>query len=435
MVTQAVSQEFKKTDLGLIPEDWTVISFGDLVTYTKGFAFKSADYKSCGVRILRVSDTNSSSICDKDEIYLDEEQAKQYSNWTLHEDDLVISTVGSKPPMYDSIVGRVVIIDKKHEGMLLNQNAVLIRARKTSKCKQLLLLNNFRSQKYINFIETIFRGNANQASITLNDLFNFQLALPTDEDEQSAVAQVLSDNDSLVESLDRLIEKKKSIKQGAMQELLTGKKRLTGYNETWEIRKLGTECDLITKGTTPTSFGKAFKTSGINFVKIEALEENGNILKENLDFIDEDTNMLLKRSILKENDILISIAGALGRVAIVTKEILPGNTNQALSICRLKKDAEINVKYLFYFLKSSKIKKYFDLVSVQGAQANLSLENISNLNIECSSLSEQVAIAQVLSDMDSEIKVFEQKRDKYKQLKVGLMQQLLTGRIRLKCKS
>jgi type I restriction enzyme S subunit len=165
------------------------------------------------------------------------------------------------------------------------------------------------------------------------------------------------------------------------------------------------------------------------------LDENGNILKDNITFIDSETNRLLKRSILRENDILISIAGALGRVAIVTKDILPANINQALSISRLKKDTKINARYLFHFLSSFKIKKHIELVSVQGAQANLSLENISDLPIEYPSFPEQTAIAQVLADMDSEIEEVEQERDKYKKLKIGMMQQLLTGRIRLKWKN
>ena len=152
MVAQTIRKGFKPTDLGPIPEDWLVISLGDIINYTKGYGFKSADYKNSGIRILRVSDTNSSAISDKNEIYLDEKYAKQFSNWVLHEDDIVISTVGSKPPMYDSIVGRAVIIDKEHEGILLNQNAVLIQAKKKSKSKQHLLLNQFRTKRYIDYI-------------------------------------------------------------------------------------------------------------------------------------------------------------------------------------------------------------------------------------------------------------------------------------------
>lgn len=216
-----------------------------------------------------------------------------------------------------------------------------------------------------------------------------------------------------------------------MQELLTGKKRLPEFSGGWEVKKLGEESELITKGTTPTSIGRDFKDSGINFVKIESLEENGNIIKGKIAFIDSFTNNLLKRSQLKSNDILISIAGVLGRVAIVKDDILPANTNQALAIVRLNKEVALNIEFLFYFLNSERIKRHIEALSVQGAQANLSLQNIYDLRIELPSYQEQTAIAQILSDMDAEIEKLEQKLAKYRQVKQGMMQELLTGRIRL----
>lgn len=218
--------KFKLTDIGSVPEDWNVIEFGDIVTYTKGFAFKPDDYGSFGIRILRVSDTDSNGIIDRDDIFIDPIKAKSYSKWMLHEDDLVFSTVGSKPPMYNSMVGRAIIVDKKHHGILLNQNAVLVRSKRKTKFKQHLLLNHFRTKKYLHYIETIFRGNANQASITLDDLFKFQLALPIDESEQSAIAQVFMNMDSEIEALEQERDKYKQLKVGLMQQLLTGRIRL-----------------------------------------------------------------------------------------------------------------------------------------------------------------------------------------------------------------
>lgn len=128
---------------------------------------------------------------------------------------------------------------------------------------------------------------------------------------------------------------------------------------------------------------------------------------------------------------MFSIAGALGRVAIVSDEILPANTNQALAIIRLKKDLEIDLKYLFFYLNSNKIQTHISAINVQGAQANLSLQNISDLPIEYPLKTEQTRIAQILSDMDAEIEALEKKLEKYKMIKQGMMQNLLTGRVRL----
>lgn len=83
MVKQPPEKRFKPTALGLVPEDWNIIEFGDLVTHTKGFAFKPDDYKSFGTRILRVSDTNSNAIIDRDEIFIDQIKAKHYRKWML----------------------------------------------------------------------------------------------------------------------------------------------------------------------------------------------------------------------------------------------------------------------------------------------------------------------------------------------------------------
>lgn len=155
-------------------------------------------------------------------------------------------------------------------------------------------------------------------NITSRDVKNFPIPIPP-LPEQKTIAQSLSDVDALIAALEQLITKKHNIKQGTRQQLLTGKKRLPGFSGEWEVKKLGGECELITKGTTPTSLGKRFKNNGINFIKAESLEENGDVIIDKIAFIDYETHSLLKRSQLQENDILVSIAGVLGRTAMVKK--------------------------------------------------------------------------------------------------------------------
>ena len=128
--------------------------------------------------------------------------------------------------MYDSMVGKVVLIKKKYEGCLLNQNAVLIRPKDKKIYKDQLIYYHLKTKIYLRYIELIFRGNANQASITLADLFEFGISLPPTQEEQQAIAQVLSDMDAEIEALEKKRDKYKAIKQGMMQELLTGKTRL-----------------------------------------------------------------------------------------------------------------------------------------------------------------------------------------------------------------
>jgi type I restriction enzyme S subunit len=220
------SKGTQQTELGEIPDDWEVCDFGGVVNYIKGYPFKSAEYTSDGVRIIRVSDTTYDSIHDKNPVYISDSGKNQYKKWALKENDLIFSTVGSKPPMYDSLVGKAILVPKRFDGSLLNQNAVLIRSKSYSRELQVLLLNHFRTDRYIDYIEIIYRGNANQASITLENLFQFLLPLPSDNEEIKAISKMFIDMDKEIDGLQNRLSKTQQIKQGMMQELLTGKTRL-----------------------------------------------------------------------------------------------------------------------------------------------------------------------------------------------------------------
>lgn len=152
----------------------------------------------------------------------------------------------------------------------------------------------------------------------------------------------------------------------------------------WEKVKLGEISDRVTKGTTPTTNGFEFQENGINFIKIESIDDDGYFLKEKFAHINQECNESLKRSRLKENDVLFSIAGALGRVAFVDPSILPANTNQALAIISPKK--ELDPKYLEQVLRSDLIQNKIFGLKVGVAQSNLSLAQVSNFEIPLPSL-------------------------------------------------
>ena len=161
----------------------------------------------------------------------------------------------------------------------------------------------------------------------------------------------------------------------------------------WIKIRLSTISEIITKGTTPRGGKVAYSQSGIGFLRAENIAGYDKLDLSNLNYIDEKShNNYLKRSILKENDILITIAGTLGRTAIVTQQALPLNTNQAVAIVRLVNNRLINVKYLVYALNSPIIKSDLLAKSVDMAIPNLSLENIADCNISLPPLSEQKQI-------------------------------------------
>lgn len=194
--------------------------------------------------------------------------------------------------------------------------------------------------------------------------------------------------------------------------------------EDWEVVKISHLANLITKGTTPSTYGFEFEEEGINFIKIENLREDGSIDIDNTPKISKECNEKLKRSQMKKNDILFSIAGSLGKASIVSDWMLPCNTNQALAIIRLNNMCD--KLFIKYFLSSNNVKRYIDRISTIGAQPNMSLQQVGNINVILPSLKEQEKIAEILSSVDCQIDDTEKLIEKCKVLKKGLMQRLLT---------
>jgi type I restriction enzyme S subunit len=416
MNTTPQNTPFKQTEIGPIPQDWEVKRLGDIGEFASGTTprreMNERYFQNGSIFWVKTMDLNDAEIYDTSE-KVTEVALKETSSLKIFPVDTVLVA------MYGGYnqIGRTGILKIS---ACVNQALTAVQTNKQI-LNPLFLINflNYRV-KYWKDVATSSRKDPN---ITSKDVKDFPVILPP-LPEQTAIATALSDADALIGGLEKLIHKKRLLKQATMQHLLTPK-------EDWEVKKLGEECELITKGTTPTSIGKDFKSSGINFIKIESLTGNGRIIKDKVAFIDIDTNNLLKRSQIKQGDVLFSIAGALGRVALVDDEILPANTNQALAIIRLRKESAIDLKYLYFYLNSKKIQGHILSISVQGAQANLSLLNISELSIEFPLKTEQIEIGETLSDMDAELSGLEGKLEKYRQLKQGMMQQLLTGKIRL----
>ena len=156
---------------------------------------------------------------------------------------------------------------------------------------------------------------------------------------------------------------------------------------------------LITKGTTPTTIGYDFQDSGINFLKIECFDEYGNYVESKVAHISDECNEKLKRSQLKSGDILFSIAGAIGRVAIVTDEMLPANTNQALAIIRIVRE-DVYLPFIKLILLSPFVKEQFEKKKQGVAQLNISLKDISELTIPLPEINEQIALAALFEKVE-----------------------------------
>ena len=193
--------------------------------------------------------------------------------------------------------------------------------------------------------------------------------------------------------------------------------RFKGFNDDWEQRKLGRYSKIITKGTTPTEK----TTSGtINFIKVENIR-NGRIFPVSKINLLEHTRYL-KRSILEEHDILFSIAGTLGRTAVVEKSVLPANTNQALSIIR---GYDFDINFLTTSLSGNVVREYIRRNPTVGAQPNLSLKQVGDLIISTPCSKEQIKIGQFFKTLDDTIALHQRKHLKLQNIKKAMLEKML----------
>lgn len=431
----SLSKGFKQTEVGLIPEDWNLMPFEEFVLNKRGGAsIKPSEFCDSGVLVIPkggVVRGGYLKIKDKDIQYVSESFLNSHIGSSVDQSYLVVvlrDLVPSGPNL-----GLIVSIPT-NETYVLAQGTYAFKT-DSLKCDPSFLVHFSNSTPYRKLMQSNMVGST-QVFLRSSALWAINIPLPPTLTEQKAIATALSDVDELIANLDKLITKKKAIKQGAMQQLLTpphkGGKRLAGFTGEWVEKKLGGYTDLITKGTTPTSLGKAFTTVGVNFIKAESIDKNGKIINDKVAFIDSETHEILGRSKMKANDLLFTIAGVLGRVGVILEENLPANTNQAVAIIRLKKSSDLYVDFFFHILRTKAIEKHIEAISVQGAQANFSLTDVANIPLNIpSEFLEQKAIAQILSDMDVEIEQLETKKAKYQNIKQGMMQELLTGKTRL----
>ena len=207
----------------------------------------------------------------------------------------------------------------------------------------------------------------------------------------------------------------------------------TQKGEGWEIITIEEISEVVTKGTTPTSVGHQFVDKGINFVKVEAVKLNGSFNKNKLAYIDANCNDALKRSQLRKGDLLFSIAGALGRVAVVTEDLLPANTNQALAIIRLINSQDIQIKYVYYVLSSGLLIDQIERNRGGVAQQNLSLAQVKSFQIPLPPLLEQERIVGQLDRLIEQYQNIElniqQKLILLSELKQSILHKAFTGEL------
>jgi len=277
-----------------------------------------------------------------------------------------------------------------------------------------------------NFYSRIMQMTAKSSvdSVRRDMIARMLVPLPPTDSEQRAIAAALSDVDSLLDGLERLIAKKCDLKQAAMQQLLTGLSRLPGFCGEWEVKRLG-DVATIKDGTHQTP---KYVSSGIPFFSVEHVT-SGDF--KNTKFISEQEHRFLTRSFkIEKGDILMTRIGSIGDCKLIDWEV---DASFYVSLALLKIQAAYSAKYIAHYSKSGAFQTEVELHSLQSAiPRKINLGPISNVQIELPpTFTEQTAIATILSDMDAELSALEARRDKTRALKAAMMQELLTGRTRL----
>lgn len=419
---------FKESFVGVIPQDWEVSKIGNhILGFEAGVSVNSSEGSigHSNVFVLKTSAIRNGklNICEKKEV-LDNETNRV--KCPLRKGRLLVSRMNTP-----ELVGECCFVCKDVDNIFLPDRLWQSLPQKKKTLDELWLSYLLSTPSYRSTIKELGTGTSNSMkNISQEAFLNISIPFPPLE-EQCRIATALSDIDNLISSLDTLIAKKQSIKQGAMQQLLTCKKRLQGFCSPWVEKKLG-ELGVTYNGLTGKTkedFGRG-TSQYVTFLNILC----NPIIKENL-FELVNVKPSEHQNKVKKGDLFFNTSSETpDEVGICSYSLTEIDNLYLNSFCfgfRLK-DAQIDGLFLSYFFRS-KIGRDLMITLAQGStRYNLSKEQFLKSSIFIpSTKQEQSAIANILSDMDDEIVILQKKREKYVAIKEGMMEQLLTGKIRL----
>ena len=416
-LAEEVPVGYKRTEVGVIPEDWNAVLLGDLFVFKNGLN-KAKQFFGSGTPIVNYMDVfEHPGIRMNDlsgRVNLSPEEIK---NFEVRLGDVFFTRTSET---VEEIGVASVMLDEPCDTVF---SGFVLRARpRNSRLDD-------RYKQYCFGPRAVRSQIISNATYTTRALTNGRslsavwIAVPS-KPEQRAIAEALSDVDELLAALEELIAKKRAVKQAAMQQLLTGKSRLPGFSGKWETTTLGKVADLKN--------GYAFKSStyvlgGMYQIITITNVQDGHLNLNTVNTISELPSDLQDHQQLSHGDILISMTGNVGRVCIVKEPHCLLNQRVGKLVAR-----KIDPLFLYHVVHDRRFLLSMIEMAVGGAQGNLGKSDITGYSCFLSkNLVEQRTIATVLSDMDAEIAALERRRDKTRAIKQGMMQQLLTGRVRL----
>jgi len=396
---------YKRTEAGVIPKEWDTVPLGQISDVVMGQSPSGATYNKNGIGIPLIN--GPTEFTDKNPIKV---------QWTTEPtklckiNDILLCVRGSS-------TGRMNIADSEY---CIGRGVAAIRANSKSVTTYLTFQMHLAIEKLLSLSAGSTFPNVDGKSIR-----SIQIPLPPLLGEQRAIATALSDVDTLIAALDKLIAKKRAIKTATMQQLLTGKKRLPGFSGDWENIKLADICNCIMDGT---HFTPTYVDSGIPFYSVETITNDS--FSDTKYISEKEHELLIKRCKPEKGDILITRIGTLGQTKLIDWEV---NASIYVSLALLKLRSNVCHEYVYGYTKSDQFVQDIEKRSLLHATPKkINLDQISSVPIMMpEDREEQIAISEVLKDMDAEITALEARCNKTQAIKQGMMQELLTGRTRL----
>lgn len=419
-----IKSGYKQTDLGLLPEDWTISELKDVTKLlTNGFVGSIKSHYSTdknSVLYIQGYNVNENSFNFNGIKRISSSFHKKHLRSELKYEDLLTVQTGN--------IGLTTFVTKNLIGA--NCHALII-----SRFKNRLVhskfasfyLNSFQGRERMRKIET----GTTMKHINVGDFKFFQIPLPP-LPEQKAIATALSDMDALIDNLRLLIEKKKAVKLGTMQVLLTGKKRIKGFKEKWEEKTLGEIGNTFGGLTGKTKVD--FESGKYPYITFLNVLNNSKIDTSTFEFVNIKKGEFQNKA--RKGDLFFNTSSEtpeqVGMCAVLCEEIENLYLNSFCFGFRLNKNSKIDGLFLSYIVNSSVGRKVFESLGQGATRYNLSKTNFNKVRFNFPEYKEQKAIAKVLSDMEEEIEALTKQLEKYQNLKRGMMHELLTGKTRLK---
>ncbi|WP_394174004.1 restriction endonuclease subunit S [Guptibacillus hwajinpoensis] len=409
------------------PEDWETKKVTELIEFvSRGKSPKYTD--NSGFKVINQKCIYWDTLNLDNAKFVEESTKEKWKEELfVRQGDVLLNSTGT------GTIGRANVINHNLENYVIDSHVTLIRTNKE-------LLNPFYFKNYLEFYPNqqklaalCFTGSTNQVELSKTQLLDFPLLTPPIK-EQNKIAAILSSVDNAIEKTEEIIGQSEKVKKGLMQQLLTKGIRDASLKETkygivpddWEIKTVKDIAIKVTDGEHKTP-----KRSSSGFLLLSARNvKNGTLNLINVDYVEqEEFSKITKRCHPEHGDILISCSGTIGNICVVPKDL---DFALVRSVALVKPDRrQVDSDYLMYVLQSPKLQSQMRMNLSQLAQANLFLRDINRLTIPLPTLEEQKKIVSILNEVSK-------KRNKEKEvletlitLKKGLMQDLLTGKVRV----